>query len=223
MQNRLERLQQRAERGRLGRRTPHVAPARARAAATAAGPPALARDQQRANRAARVTPQQAMRGRFAASFANPDRAARRFDRTGQLAAPVAWRQGLHAAYVPWHGPVYWPYAYTDIFHYAFWPDGYEPGYWAYAFDDFYDGIFFPDGAPYVGYAYPGPYYQGADVRQTTGSVRARNARPPQPGDARVLRRTGEGRHRMAVRPHRAGGAADQQPEGAAGRPEEGRS
>ena len=75
--------------------------------------------------------------------------------------------------MPWRGAVYWPYAYTDIFHYAFWPDAYESAYWAYAYDDFYDGIFFPDGAPYIDYAYQGPYYQSANVSHTTGSVRAR--------------------------------------------------
>jgi hypothetical protein len=188
LQGRIERLQQRAERGRLN-------PVERRALrglerAQRQLPPALAtgpRDRQRTERAARITPQQALRGRFAANFSNPDRAARHNDRARRLAARLAWRLGLFAAHVPWHGPVYWPYAYDDIFNYAFWPGGYEPGYWAYAFDDFYDGIFFPDGAPYVGYAYAGPYYQGADVRQsgadvrqTTGSVRAPRA-PMTPG------------------------------------------
>jgi hypothetical protein len=174
VQNRLDRLQQRAERGRLGRadrRELHRLERVQRQLQPTA--PGIARDEQRVNRAARVTPQRAMRERFAANFANGDRGARRFERAGRLAAQAAWRQGHRAAYVPWRGAVYWPYAYTDIFHYAFWPDAYEPAYWAYAYDDFYDGIFFPDGAPTIDYAYQGPYYQGADVRQTTGSVRAR--------------------------------------------------
>jgi hypothetical protein len=190
VQNRLERLQQRAEHGRLSRverRTlqrlervqRHVSPQRELAPQRQL-PPAVAtspRDQQRATRDARLTPQQAMRGRFAANFGNTDGAARHNDRARRLAARLAWRLGLHAAHVPWHGPVYWPYAYDDIFHYAFWPDGYEPGYWAYAFDDFYDGIFFPDGAPYVGYAYAGPYYQGADVRGVSGRQTTARATP----------------------------------------------
>jgi hypothetical protein len=37
---------------------------------------------------------------------------------------------VRAAYIAWYGPVFWPYAYSDIFYYAFWPYGYEPGYWA---------------------------------------------------------------------------------------------
>ena len=67
----------------------------------------------------------------------------------------------------WRGPVYWPYAYDDVFYYTFWPDAYDPGYWAYAYDDMFDGVFFPDGAPYDAYAAEGPY-AGVDGRATTG-------------------------------------------------------
>ena len=77
-------------------------------------------------------------------------------------------------FVPWFGAIYWPYAYTDVFYYTFWPYGYEPAYWAYAYDDFFDGIFFPDGAPYVDYAYEGPYRSGSTSRraasETTGAI-----------------------------------------------------
>jgi hypothetical protein len=55
--------------------------------------------------------------------------------------------------VPWYGPVFWPYAYSDIFAYTFWPDGYDPGYWAYAYDDFFDGVFWGYEGPPVDYAY----------------------------------------------------------------------
>jgi hypothetical protein len=74
-----------------------------------------------------------------------------------------------APYVPWRGPVYWPYAYADVFYYTFWPDAYDPGYWAYAYDDFFDGVFFPDGAPYVEYAAEGPYDTSYARTATTGS------------------------------------------------------
>ncbi|MEX2033783.1 MAG: Spy/CpxP family protein refolding chaperone [Xanthobacteraceae bacterium] len=116
-----------------------------------------------------------MQGRFAARFranaaADPD--ARRARRAARLAARAAWRLGLLAAYVPWQGPVYWPYAYNDIFYYTFWPDAYDPGYWAYAYDDFFDGIFFPYGAPYIEYAYQGPYGESTGST-TTGSASSR--------------------------------------------------
>jgi hypothetical protein len=68
----------------------------------------------------------------------------------------AWRRGLHAAFVPWLGPVFWPYAYSDIFDYTFWPYAYDPGYWAYAYDDFVDTVFWGDESPYSAYAMLGP-------------------------------------------------------------------
>src|SRR4029078_8263159 len=133
-------------------------------------------EQQRAARAQPVTPRQVERGRFASKFLAGEREPRHEDRrAARLAAGAAWRLGLHATHVPWRGPVYWPYAYNDIFNYAFWPDAYDAGYWAYAYDDFYDGIFFPDGAPYVDLAYQGPYQGGAE---TTGSAHARATTTP---------------------------------------------
>jgi hypothetical protein len=118
-----------------------------------------ARAQRRAlrrNRTAAVTGQAARTGRFAAPFAaNARTAGARRARRYHYAARRAWRRGLRAAFIPWYGPVFWPYAYSDIFDYAFWPDGYEDGYWAYAYDDFIDGLFWGEEGPpdeYVEYA-----------------------------------------------------------------------
>jgi len=109
-----------------------------------------------ARRAARgvaaVTPQAARQGRFAARFATANARARR----GHYAARRAWGRGLRAAFVPWYGPVFWPYAYSDIFDYAFWPDGYDDGYWAYAYDDFIDSMFWGEEGPPAEYAYAEP-------------------------------------------------------------------
>jgi hypothetical protein len=120
-------------------------------------------------RSRRVTAQQALQGRFASAVRGQNRnfAVSR----NNWAARSAWRHRHHASFVPWFGALFWPYAYNDMFYYTFWPDGYEPGYWAYVYDDFFDGIFFPYGAPYVDYAYAGPYARG-----TTGS--ARRQEPP---------------------------------------------
>ena len=49
--------------------------------------------------------------------------------------------------------MFWPYAYSDIFDYAFWPDGYDEGYWDYAYDDFVDGLFWGEYGPPEDYAY----------------------------------------------------------------------
>lgn len=62
--------------------------------------------------------------------------------------------------------MFWPYAYSDIFHYTFWPHGYEDGYWAYAYDDFFDGVFFGAAGPPAEYVY-------APAPATTGSLSSR--------------------------------------------------
>lgn len=54
----------------------------------------------------------------------------------------------------WIGPLFWPYAYGDVFYYALWPYEYEyyDPFWAYGYGDIYEGIFSP-------YEYQG-YVQG---------------------------------------------------------------
>ena len=50
-------------------------------------------------------------------------------------------------FVGWFGPVFWPYAYDDIFAYAFWPlDSFDYGeaFWAFAYDDLFEWIFWAD-------------------------------------------------------------------------------
>jgi hypothetical protein len=57
--------------------------------------------------------------------------------------------------VAWLGPVFWPYAYSDILSYTFWPYAYDPGYWAYAYDDLVDTVFWGADSRYSAYArYP---------------------------------------------------------------------
>jgi hypothetical protein len=87
----------------------------------------------------------------------------------------AWRHHHRAWFVAWFGPVFWPYAFADLFDYTFWPWGYYDGYWDYAYDDFYDGIFFPYGAPYASYAYSGPY-DGLGAVDTSTSNRPTTSR-----------------------------------------------
>jgi len=121
-------------------------------ARTAAGP--------RRNGQPRITTQQARQGRFAAAFNARAQARDPSARGARMAARSAWRQGRRAGFVGWYGPVFWPYAYSDVFDYTFWPAGYDDGYWAYAYDDFFDGVFWGEQGPpedYVdGYADAGP-------------------------------------------------------------------
>ena len=166
---RLERLQNRASSGRLGRAEQRELDRlqRLQQALGMAREPAAART--------RVTPQQATAGRFTAGL--DTRVDDRRDWRLRHQAPRAvWRLGLHASFVPWVSAVYWPYAYTDVFYYTFWPDAYEDGYWAYAYDGFFDGIYFPYGAPHLDYAYAGPY---GEYGVTTGIASPRQR--PTPG------------------------------------------
>ncbi|MBR1284727.1 Spy/CpxP family protein refolding chaperone [Bradyrhizobium sp. AUGA SZCCT0177] len=113
--------------------------------------------------------QAAARGRFAERFrSNPDprvQAALEGGRHG-WAPRHAWKRGLRAAFVPWAGHVFWPYAYSDIFEYTFWPSGYDVGYWAYAYDDFVDTVFWGADSPYSAYARLG----STDSRESDGAI-----------------------------------------------------
>lgn len=116
--------------------------------------------------------QAAERGRFAARFrdqANPQTQAALVARQSGWAPRQAWRHRHPAAFVAWLGPVFWPYAYSDIFNYTFWSYAYEPGYWAYAYDDFVDTVFWGGDGPYSAFASTNPY----DYPQTGGGGRTR--------------------------------------------------
>jgi hypothetical protein len=112
--------------------------------------------------------QAAVRGRFAAQFRSNDALQARAAltaRENRWAPRHAWRHGHRAAFVAWLGPVFWPYAYSDIFEYTFWPTAYDPGYWAYAYDDFVDTVFWGTDSPYSAYArYPEPGAAITDFR-----------------------------------------------------------
>lgn len=110
----------------------------------------------------------ARQGRFASRFHN--RADRREARLARVAARQAWRLGRRAAFVAWLGPVFYPYAYSDIFEYTYWPYAYDEAYWAYVYDDFFDGVFWGYGNPYIA-------YESGPVVATTGSAPPRGLPP----------------------------------------------
>src|SRR5216683_2077433 len=132
--------------------------------------------------------QAAARGRFAERFrsnADPLILAAREGRHHGWAHRHAWKRGLRAAFVPWLGPVFWPYAYSDIFNYTFWPYAYDRGYWAYAYDDFVDTVFWGAESPYYSsyarggpteYLEPGGVTTGSRVRERLGVVSPRALR-----------------------------------------------
>jgi hypothetical protein len=116
--------------------------------------------------------QAAARGRFARRFASADDPQAEMARAARQhgwAPRHAWRRGLRAAFVPWGGHVFWPYAYSDIFEYTFWPYAYDPGYWAYAYDDFVDAVFWGTESPYSAYARQAPTEYPQSGGASTGS------------------------------------------------------
>jgi len=52
-----------------------------------------------------------------------------------------WRHG-NGGY-GWVGPLFWPFAYYDLYDYAMW--GYDPSLWDYGYGDIYAGLFAPYG------------------------------------------------------------------------------
>ena len=124
----------------------------------------------RRNGTARVTRDVARQGRFSSAFASQAASLNGRHRFEHLAAHRAWRHGNRAAFVAWYGPVFWPYAYADIFDYTFWPYGYDDGYWAYAYDDFFDGVFWGEYGPPAEYAYSRPSAGYSAPRATYSAV-----------------------------------------------------
>src|SRR5438445_182075 len=53
-----------------------------------------------------------------------------------------WWQHGNGGY-GWVGPLFWPFAYHDIYDYTIWGDGI--GFWDYGYPDIYAGIFAPYG------------------------------------------------------------------------------
>ncbi len=140
-------------------------------------PNAQAQRGERRNGVARVTPQAAQQGRFAARFAARVQGANYRAGTVAMAPRRAWNLGMRAAFVPWYGPVFWPYAYSDIFDYAFWPSGYDDGYFAYAYDDFFDGVFWGQAGPPAEYSYAYAPPRTAAARPTSAAMEELCAQP----------------------------------------------
>jgi LTXXQ motif family protein len=61
----------------------------------------------------------------------------------------------------WVGPLFWPFAFYDIYNYAFWGYPYDDAFWGYGYPDLYAGIFglygYDDLMGYAGYL---PGYAG---------------------------------------------------------------
>jgi len=71
------------------------------------------------------------------------------------AATAGWRHGRdhhyhgwwrhnHGGY-GWVGPLFWPFAYYDLYDYGLWGYDYGPAFWDYGYGDIYAGLFSPYG------------------------------------------------------------------------------
>jgi hypothetical protein len=105
------------------------------------------------------------------------------------AATAGWHEGRDGANgwwrhrnggYGWVGPLYWPFAYNDMYDYAMWGDGYDDSFWGYGYGDLYAGIFAPYGYDDLsGYL---PQYASSnpsDVGQTAPTAGAPTAAPSQ--------------------------------------------
>ncbi len=68
------------------------------------------------------------------------------------AATAGWHEGRDGEHgwwrhrnggYGWVGPLYWPFAYYDIYDYAMWGDDYDDSFWGYGYGDIYAGLFAP--------------------------------------------------------------------------------
>src|SRR5262249_53932351 len=59
---------------------------------------------------------------------------------GRFFDPRWRRHRVYPSVIGWVGPLFWPYAYSDVVDYAFYPYAYDT-FWPYAYDDVYDGMF----------------------------------------------------------------------------------
>ena len=109
-----------------------------------------------------TTPRYGAANRFAPNAFTQNRQA-----MGYRHGRFEWRN-FHRGFVGWAGPVFWPYAYDDLFDYAFWPYDYGPGYdlfWDYGYDDLFAGILLP--------------YDYAGLSNETGAAQPAAAAPQQ--------------------------------------------
>ena len=108
-----------------------------------------------------------------AGLRNPDTRAR----IAATAATAGWHDGRggngwwrhrNGGY-GWVGPVFWPFAYYDIYDYAMWGYGYDDPFWDYGYNDIYAGIFSPYGYDdLAGYWPQGGGSAQASARQGSG-------------------------------------------------------
>ena len=117
---------------------------------------------------------------------------------GALATRSYWRRDWtrHRPLYGFAGPVFWPYAYDDIYYDAFWPGEYDDPFWSYGYNEIYTSLFSPSG--YDDYAYA----QARGSRGTAGKTAARDAEQstPTPGTTAYTQMCGDDTKEIAAWP-----------------------
>jgi LTXXQ motif family protein len=89
-----------------------------------------------------------------------------------------WRHG-HGGY-GWVGPLFWPFAYYDMYGYAMWGYGDDPAFWDYGYNDIYAGMFAPYGYDdLTGYLPPGIGGNPVGTRRASRAFASTNPAPDQ--------------------------------------------
>jgi hypothetical protein len=75
----------------------------------------------------------------------------------------------------WAGAVFWPFAYGDIFSWAWWPNAGVPAFWNYGLNYILSGLFWPNGVyqwpqGYGAYAYNDDYQYAREAHQDVYSA-----------------------------------------------------
>ncbi|MDE2330183.1 MAG: Spy/CpxP family protein refolding chaperone [Bradyrhizobium sp.] len=116
-------------------------------------------------------------------------------------ATAAWHGGNwwwrhHDGGFGWVGPVFWPFAFYDIYDYAFWGSPYYDTFWDYGYPDLYAGIFGPYGYDdLMGYAAYLPRYASGNRSNTDAYAFA----PPN-GQTKLMQMCGEDSRTIAGLP-----------------------
>lgn len=83
-----------------------------------------------------------------------------------------WWRHRHGGF-GWVGPVFWPFAYYDVYDYALWGYDYDPSFWDYGYTDLYAALFDPYGYDdLIGYAEYLPSYAGRRRMNAYASIRS---------------------------------------------------
>ncbi|WP_312010295.1 Spy/CpxP family protein refolding chaperone [Bradyrhizobium neotropicale] len=120
-----------------------------------------------------------------------------------------WWRHAHGGF-GWVGPVFWPYAYYDLYDYTWWGWGYDPFFWDYGYPDLYAGLFgLYDYGALSGYAGYLPGYAGPTrwARAPRGSAAATSLADMCGSDSQDIAGFPIGRFRDAIQPNNEQSAA----------------